>query len=105
MPRNSNPRSATRRTQQPKEYDRRPRSRRGRDYRLSVRGELRKEPDVNKIARVVLALAMAQAEADAEAAAQADAAVTAEPNSEPDHNDRPSRSNRPKASGDHGGRP
>jgi hypothetical protein len=44
----------------------------GRDRRLSVRGELRREPDVHKIARAVIALAMAQAEADAEAAANAD---------------------------------
>lgn len=39
----------------------------GKEYRLSVRGELRKEPDVSKIARVVVALAQAQAEADARA--------------------------------------
>jgi hypothetical protein len=38
-----------------------------------VRSELRKEPDLHKIARAVIALAMAQAEHDAaeEAAAQA----------------------------------
>lgn len=46
------------------------RSGRGRERRLSVRGELRAEPDVRKIARAVIQLAMAQAEADAEAARQ-----------------------------------
>jgi hypothetical protein len=42
--------------------------RRGRsrtDRRLSVRSELRQEPDVRRIARAVIELAMAQAEADA----------------------------------------
>lgn len=43
------------------------RSRRGRDRRLSVRGELRDAPDVRKIARAVIAMAVAQAEADAAA--------------------------------------
>lgn len=33
--------------------------------RLSVRSELRQEPDVRRIARAVIELAMAQAEADA----------------------------------------
>ena len=42
--------------------------RRGRsrtNRRLSVRSELRQEPDVRRIARAVIELAMAQAEADA----------------------------------------
>ena len=42
--------------------------RRGRsrgNRRLSVRSELRQEPDVRRIARAVIQLAMAQAEADA----------------------------------------
>lgn len=42
--------------------------RRGRsrkDRQLSVRSELRREPDVRRIARAVIELAMAQAEADA----------------------------------------
>lgn len=42
--------------------------RRGRsrtDRRMSVRSELRQEPDVRRIARAVIELAMAQAEADA----------------------------------------
>lgn len=40
-------------------------SRRGRERRLSVRGELRDRPDVSKIARAVIQLALAQAEAEA----------------------------------------
>ncbi len=38
-----------------------------RDYRVSARGRLRREPDVRRLARAVIALAMAQAEADAAA--------------------------------------
>ena len=68
--------------QRPKERDRRPRGRRGRDDRLSVRGELRKEPDVQKIARVVIALAMAQAEADAERQAAGHVATAPEMDTE-----------------------
>ena len=42
------------------------RSKRGtRQRRLSVRGELRAEPDIHKIARAVVALAIAQAEKEA----------------------------------------
>lgn len=45
-----------------------PFSRRGRSpRRLSIRSELRGEPDVRKYARAVIALAMAQAEREAEA--------------------------------------
>lgn len=40
--------------------------RRGRERRISVRSELRKQPDVERIAKVVVALAMAQAEKEAE---------------------------------------
>lgn len=40
--------------------------RRGRKRRISVRSELRKQPDVERIAKVVVALAMAQAEKEAE---------------------------------------
>lgn len=43
---------------------------RGHERRLSVRSQLRKEPDMNKIARTVIALAMAQAEKEAEEAAR-----------------------------------
>ena len=43
------------------------RSRRGRQRRLSVRGALRQEPDVRKIARAVIAMTSAQAEAEAQA--------------------------------------
>lgn len=43
------------------------RSRRGQQRRISVRGELRDTPDVRKIARAVIAMAVAQAEADAAA--------------------------------------
>lgn len=42
-------------------------SRGHRERHLSVRGELRQTPDVAKIARVVVSLAVAQAEADAQA--------------------------------------
>lgn len=41
------------------------RSRGPRQRRLSVRSELRREPDVQKIARAVVALAVAQAEKEA----------------------------------------
>lgn len=48
---------------------------RGRERHLSVRSELRKEPDLNKIARAVIALAVAQIEQEAAAdAARRDAA-------------------------------
>lgn len=40
---------------------------RGGERRLSVRSELRDRPDVPKIARAVITLAMAQAEAEAQA--------------------------------------
>lgn len=49
-------------------------SRRGRERRLSVRGELRDRPDVGKIARAVIQLALAQAEAEAKAQQRADEA-------------------------------
>jgi hypothetical protein len=39
--------------------------RRSRQRHISVRSELLKEPDVNKIARAVVALALAQAEKEA----------------------------------------
>lgn len=42
-------------------------SRRG-NRRISVRSELRREPDLQKIARTVIALAIAQAEKEAQAA-------------------------------------
>lgn len=41
------------------------RPRRGRERRLSIRSELRREPDIDKIARAVVALAIAQAEKEA----------------------------------------
>jgi hypothetical protein len=44
---------------------------RGRDRRLSIRSELRAEPDLHKIARAVVTLAMAQAEKEAQAAKEA----------------------------------
>lgn len=47
------------------------RSRRGRERHLSVRGELREQPDLRKIARAVIQLALAQAEAEAQAARNA----------------------------------
>ncbi len=45
---------------------------RGRNRRISIRSELRDVPDVQKIARAIVALAMAQAEKGAQAAAEAD---------------------------------
>ncbi len=68
MPRNNKPSG---RAQQPKPRVRDAQSREIRrgasrsDRRLSVRSELRREPDVRRIARAVIELAMAQAEADA----------------------------------------
>ncbi len=38
----------------------------GRDYRISVRAVRREKPDIPKLARAVIELAMAQAEADAQ---------------------------------------
>lgn len=55
-------RRATRRDSQARESVR---SRRGHQRRLSVRGELRERPDVSKVARAVIQLALAQAEAEA----------------------------------------
>lgn len=72
MPRNNKPSG---RAQQPKARVRDAQSReirRGKsrsDRRVSVRSELRREPDVRRIARAVIELAMAQAETEAEAAA------------------------------------
>ncbi len=58
------------------------RSRRSRERHISARGELRDTPDLQKIARAVVALAMAQAEADAQALAEnqleAESGVTGE---------------------------
>lgn len=42
------------------------RLRRGRERHLSVRSELRTQPDLQKIAKAVVALALAQAEKEAE---------------------------------------
>lgn len=42
-----------------------------REYRLSVRAVRRETPDVNKLARAIIDLAMAQAEAEAQASANA----------------------------------
>lgn len=65
MPRNNR---VSGRPQQPKTRDR---IRRGRSSRrVSVRSELRVEPDVRRIARAVIELAMAQAEAEAVIQAQ-----------------------------------
>lgn len=54
---------------------------RRRERRLSIRSELRREPDVRKIARAVVALAMAQAEQ--EAAAQQEQAARDRADQEP----------------------
>lgn len=48
------------------------RSRRGRERHISVRGELRDKPDVGRIARAVIEMALAQAEAEAQAEARAE---------------------------------
>ena len=68
---------------------RRERTTRGRAYRISVRGERRANPDVGKVARVVvaLALAQAQAEADAQAVAEQAADTTAEQATAPAQDD------------------
>lgn len=69
-------RRATRRDSQRRESAR---SHRGRDCHLSVRGELREQPDVRKIARAVIQLAMAQAEAEAQAVRAEEPSATKEP--------------------------
>lgn len=43
--------------------------RRGRDRRVRIRSELRAQPDLQKIANTVLAMALAQAEKEAQAEA------------------------------------
>jgi hypothetical protein len=47
------------------------RSRRGRERHISVRGELREQPDMRRLARAVIQIAMAQAEAAAQAEREA----------------------------------
>lgn len=65
-------RSPKGRSDSPRDSDRKePRARRGRQRQLSVRSVRREQPDVQKIARSVIAMAMAQAEKDAQAAAAA----------------------------------
>ncbi len=49
-----------------KSYQRPTGPRRGRDRRLRIRAELRKTPDLQKIAGTVVALALAQAEKEAQ---------------------------------------
>lgn len=39
---------------------------RGRNRNIRIRGQLRSEPDINRIARTVLAMALAQAEKEAQ---------------------------------------
>jgi hypothetical protein len=58
----------------------------GDNRRFSVRSELRRQPDIQKIAHAVVALAIAQAEAEAEQQAQAakDAAKQARDGDTPD---------------------
>lgn len=62
-------REAVRRPVQPVRSGRAESGRRGRERALSVRGELRDRPDVGKVARAVIQLALAKAEAEAGAAA------------------------------------
>lgn len=47
------------------------RNSRGRERHISVRSELREQPDMRKVARAVIQMALAQAEAEAKAQAQA----------------------------------
>lgn len=56
--------------------NRSPRRPRGKDRRIRVRSELRKQPDVSRIANTVIALALAQAEKEAQADAAADSAAS-----------------------------
>ncbi|MCW2538721.1 MAG: hypothetical protein JWN95_446 [Frankiales bacterium] len=51
----------------PKSKQVRAASRKGRERRISVRGVRRAEPDLRKLGRALIDLALAQAEADAEA--------------------------------------
>lgn len=46
-------------------------NRRGRQRRLRIRSDLRRQPDLQKIANTVQALALAQAEKEAQAQAEA----------------------------------
>lgn len=60
-----------------------PALRRGRQRRISIRGELRSTPDVHKIARAVVALAMAQAEKEAQVAREGNPGATTPPEVSP----------------------
>ncbi|TCM35968.1 hypothetical protein [Kribbella sp. VKM Ac-2568] len=48
----------------------------GKDRRFSIRSELRKEPDIQRIAKAVVGLALAQAQIETDAAAQKEAETT-----------------------------
>ena len=59
------------------------RAARQKQRRLSVRGERREQPDVGRVARAVIAMALAQAEREAQLKAEAratEAAASQEPN-------------------------
>lgn len=47
-------------------------SRSGKERRLTVRSELREQPDVRKVARAIIAMAMVEAERETQAKAAAD---------------------------------
>lgn len=70
MPKNKNNNSGGSRPGRDSQRPGSARSRRGRERHLSVRGERRETPDVQKIARAVIQMALAQAEADAQAAGE-----------------------------------
>lgn len=61
MRKNTHPKSPRRDSQRPES----PRSRRGREHHLSVRGELRDKPDVRRIARAIIDMELARLEAEA----------------------------------------
>ncbi|MFD3399864.1 hypothetical protein ACFWUU_04255 [Kribbella sp. NPDC058693] len=54
-----------------------------REYRLSVRAVRRETPDINKLARAIIDLAMAQAEAEAQAENNAQSSTVKTPDADP----------------------
>lgn len=77
------------RTYKDSSKDRQPRSRsgRGRPRNISVRAVRRDPPDLRRLSRAIIELAVAQAEADAEAAKGTNASTSNESNASPEDAD------------------
>lgn len=53
-----------------KQSQKQPNKKRGRERQIRIRGQLRREPDLGRIARTVIAIAIAQAEKEAQEEAE-----------------------------------